>query len=61
LKSTKTNEFRYGAWYLPKKHWKYMPADEKLTDPKLVKETEKDDSKKKSEEIVRILNKCLLV
>lgn len=29
-----------------------MPADQKLIDPKLVKEAEKDESKKKSEEIV---------
>jgi hypothetical protein len=29
-----------------------MPVDQKLTDPKLIKDVEKDESKKKSEEIV---------
>ena len=52
FKSSKSNYFRYGAWYLPKKHWKYMPADEKLADPKIIKDNEKDESKKKSVEIV---------
>lgn len=65
IKINKTNGYRYGAWYLPKKHWKYAPSEEKLIDPKVLKEAEKDESKKKSEEIVFIsyyffyLFKCL--
>ncbi len=47
----KDNQMRYGAWYLPKEHWKVMGANEKLTDPKIVKDTENKESKKKSEEI----------
>jgi hypothetical protein len=33
-----------------------MPADQKLVDPKLLKEAEKDESKKKSEEIVKFIS-----
>ena len=54
-KDKKDTHYRYGAWYLPKEHWKLMPQHEKLTDPKLVKESEKNESKKKSEEIVNII------
>ncbi len=46
--------FRYGAWYLPKKHWRLMEPNEKLTDPKVVKDVEKEEAKKRSEEIVNI-------
>ncbi len=49
--SKKEGQFRYGAWYLPKEHWKLMPANEKLTDPKIVKDTENKESKRKTEEI----------
>lgn len=42
---------RYGAWYLPKEHWKLMSTSEKLTDPKIVKDTENKESKKRTEEI----------
>lgn len=49
--SKKDKQTRYGAWYLPKEHWRLMPATEKLTDPKIVKDTENKESKKKTEEI----------
>lgn len=53
LKPKKDKNTRYGAWYLPKEHWRLMGANEKLTDPKIVKDTENKESKKKTEEIVR--------
>lgn len=49
--SKKDKNTRYGAWYLPKEHWRLMGASEKLTDPKKVKDTENKESKKKTEEI----------
>ena len=49
---SRKGQFRYGAWYLPKKHWHVMQPNEKLTDPKVIKDVEKEEAKKRSEEIV---------
>lgn len=54
LLGKKERQHRYGAWYLNKEHWKFMGATEKLTDPKVVKDTENKESTKKNEEIVSL-------
>lgn len=41
---------------MPKEHWKVMPSTEKLTDPKVIKDAEKEESKRRSNEIVRLKN-----
>jgi hypothetical protein len=42
---------RFGAWYLPKEQWTLMPAEEKLVDPKLKNDPEKEESKRRVEEM----------
>ncbi|XP_013402325.1 protein FAM47E [Lingula anatina] len=41
---------KYGAWYLPTKLWQKRPVDEPLQDPKALKDLEKSETKKKSNE-----------
>jgi hypothetical protein len=51
-KSTaKGNQQRYGAWYLPREQWQLMSANEKLVDPKLKNDPQKEESKRKVEEM----------
>lgn len=54
-KVSKAKKFKYGAWYLSKDHWKVMKPEEKLKDPKVIKDAEKEESKRKYEEIVNII------
>lgn len=42
-------KFRYGAWYLPIKHWSKKPADEPLRDPAEMKDTKQTEAKFRSE------------
>lgn len=53
IKTTRQGQ-RYGAWYLPKEHWRLMPLGEKLVDPKAKLDEQEEEAKKRSEEIVRI-------
>ena len=46
---------RYGAWYLSKDLWKMMPSDQKLIDPKLLVDKDKEEAKRKAEEMVNII------
>lgn len=41
-------KFKYGAWYLPPKSWQKRAWDEKLIDPKAIKDQEMSEAKKKS-------------
>lgn len=41
-------KFKYGAWYLPPKTWKKRDWDDKLIDPKELKDMEMSEAKKKS-------------
>nr|KAG5711656.1 hypothetical protein BaRGS_016838 [Batillaria attramentaria] len=41
-------KFKYGAWYIPPRSWKKRDWDDKLIDPKELKDMEMSDAKKKS-------------
>lgn len=49
--SRKKVNYRYGAWYLPREFWK-CPANEKIVDPKQKTDPEKEEAKRKVEEMV---------
>jgi hypothetical protein len=49
---SRTEKYRYGAWYLPKNLWQHSLTTDELRDPKAIKAERDDTTRKREEEIV---------
>jgi hypothetical protein len=55
-RESRTQKYRYGAWYLPKNLWQRSLITKELIDPKVIKAEREDTTRKREEEIVKIFH-----
>jgi hypothetical protein len=52
-RESRSQKFRYGAWYLPKNLWQRSLTTAELRDPKIIKAEREDTTRKREEQIVK--------
>lgn len=52
-RESRSQKYRYGAWYLPKNLWQRTLATEELVDPKVIKAERENTTRKREDQIVK--------
>jgi len=52
-RESRSQKYRYGAWYLPKNLWQRSLTNEELRDPKVIKAEREDATRERQEQIVK--------